>query len=174
LACFYSLSDVGQLFHGNGRSALFQRLGYNRLARFVIDMAHVPSFFTRDLLQQLSCRLTAVGLKTTPKRQMLITNVPKRASSKNLPAGGRSEVVFSQINPENPVTVSGRGIGQIEDEVEIPLLSLANQLRFLGFAHGEVGRLKVTRCHVDHVTALQAVEGNGVTLDRVGARIEVD
>ncbi|ADE14591.1 hypothetical protein Nhal_1440 [Nitrosococcus halophilus Nc 4] len=38
LTGFYPLADMGQLFHGKGRSPLFQCFDHNRLARLVIDM----------------------------------------------------------------------------------------------------------------------------------------
>src|SRR5699024_6039553 len=85
LSGFDPFAQVGQCFQGNRRGTLFQRLFDHRFACLVVNLAHMPSFFSRDFTQQLLCRLTAIGLKTTPQRQMLITDVSKRTSSQNFP-----------------------------------------------------------------------------------------
>lgn len=174
LSSFDPLANMGQLFHSNGRDALFQRLFHNRLARFVVDVTHVPPFFARDFAQQLPCRFTAVGLKTAPQRQVPITNVPKLASTKNLPAGGRGEVVFSKIHAEDATAISRHGIGQIQNKIKEPLPTPVNQHRFLWFSNTEVASLKVADGHFDHSAARQGVEGDGIPYQPIGTGIEVN
>src|SRR5699024_6249713 len=174
LSGFYSLSEVSEIFHHNGRSATAQRLINNRLAGFVINVGHMPPFTPGDFLKQLPSRLGTVDLKAATKSKEPIAVIAKRPPTDKLAGRGGDQYILAHIAPHYAATVKRGGIGQIEDKVEIPLLSLANQLRFLGPTRGEIGKLKITQRHFNDLATRQAVERNSFLFDGVGARIEVD
>src|SRR5579863_8244541 len=86
---FNSAADVFQVFEDNYPCLLFNGFLYNLFAHLMVDLLHTASFFTRDFLQQLFCRLRTVGLKASSFGKKLVSFVTDLASIHYNSAAGR-------------------------------------------------------------------------------------
>nr|WP_320410933.1 hypothetical protein [Candidatus Hakubella thermalkaliphila] len=174
LTCPDSPADIGEVFHHNRAGTVPECFRDNGLADFMVDLFHVPLLLARDFPQQLLCRLRTVGLKATTKRKVPVPVMAQLTSFKNFTAGGSRHIVFAQINAESEVAPGGRPIRKLKNEIEKPLATPKNQLRFFGGTLLKIGFLKRSGLHLNFGPSSKSVKRNYLILDAVSALIKMD
>jgi len=167
-------ADVREVFQNNGRSARSEGFRDDGLAGFVVDMLHVPGFATGDFAEQLFGTLRAVALKPTTKGKILVAGVTETTATDDLSGGGGSQVILAHVYPHAAATSRGRGIGEVEDNIQKPSVAFAEKFGLLDFSFGQIFCLEFTGQHRDGLPPGHGVERNDIALDGEGAGIEMD
>ena len=173
LAGLDALADVGQVFHGDGRASRLDGFRDHHLADFGVDVGDVADFAAGALAEPLPCARAAVALKPAPKRKEVVASVPEFAAAEHLPGARGREIVFAHGDVQDAARFDGRGLGKIEDEIEMERLALADQLRFLRLPSGKEVPLEISKLHRYHGAALEGEQRQGLALEGVSALVEV-
>ena len=167
-------ADIGQILHGDRAAFVSYCFRDNRLTDFVIHVGDMASFAAGDFLQQLSCRLRAVALKSASESKELVAVVPEFAATEELSGADGGDVVFAKIDAGNGTVISHGNFGKVKHQVEEELPLTADQLRFLGDASFKETFLELTQLQRNNDAPLGGEQGDGVTLDTVCPLVEMD
>lgn len=126
-----AVPDMGQVFQDDSRGTALQGFSHHRPAGFVIDMSSASFFSAGDLPELLSCALAAVGLKTTSKRQVLITPMAQSLTAPELPRAGGGKVNFPDIHTHDLIGWRELDVSDFNADVEVPRAFAAHEISLL-------------------------------------------
>lgn len=167
-------ADVGQVFHtdfAGSDSSRFRNDGFAGLVVYVFDM---PLFAPGDNLKFALCSAATVGLETPAIGKVFVAVVPQFSAAPDLSRTGCREIIFTNINPANAAASFWRGIGKIEDKIEVPNALADYQLCFLGRAARKQVALMFAANEWNLGAAGQGEQREHIGFDRVGAFVKVD
>lgn len=168
------LTNVGQVFHGDGVAFVSCCFRNNGLAYHVVDMFDVSGFAAGDFTEQLPSALRAVALKPFSEGKELVAFVPDFTTTKKLPGADCGDVVFAKIHTSNNAGASHGDFGEIKNQVKVEPAIAGDQFRFPGDACVKKVSLELSKFDRDGYPALGGEQGYGVAFDRVGALVKVN
>lgn len=166
--------DVGQVFQADFACTDAKRLLDDGFAGLVVDVADTPFLAPGDSLELALSGAATIGLKASAMGKVDIPLVAEVSAAPDLASAGGGEIVFSNVHAEHATARGGRGIRQIEDQVEIPDTLTEDEARFLGGAARQQIALVLAGSKGNLDAARQGEQREPIALERIGALVEVD
>jgi hypothetical protein len=103
----------------------------------VVDVLDMPLFTTGDSPELAFGSPATVGLETATMSQVFVAVVPQFFAAPDLAGAGCSEVVLANVDSKNAAPGNGWGIGDVDNEIEVPDALALDEARFPGRADGQ-------------------------------------
>jgi len=167
-------ANVRQVLQHDGAATRVHGLGNDPCANLVIDVPHMARFPAGDSRQQLPCRLRTVALKPLAERQEAIARLSELSTSVQSAVARGSNDVFTKIDPDNAVILGNDRVGNLQDDVQIPPSTFAEQLGFADSSSVKIGLLEPPDSQVNPLAAGHRKQRHDRPAKPKGPRVNVD